>query len=142
MFEYERYMPTIKGILPTYLKMKINPDLLSSLNPNQLSPTYPVQGFQVENTYGFQVEQRSNYRDCLRSILNSKHHSSWEYAHRGNSLQFLGMSGTLFCFPAFGPSYFAGFGDLESQKEIFLPLSQLLLWLEDNAPGVQNWNVK
>lgn len=34
MFEYESHMPIIKGIIPTYLKMKINPDLLSSLNPN------------------------------------------------------------------------------------------------------------
>ena len=34
MFEYESHMPTIKGIIPTYLKMKTNPDLLSYLNPD------------------------------------------------------------------------------------------------------------
>lgn len=58
MFEYESHMPTIKGIIPTYLRMKTNPDLLSYLNPDQLSPTYPVQGIPLENTYGFQVESK------------------------------------------------------------------------------------
>lgn len=68
MPEYESQVPTIKGIIPTYLKRKTNRDLLSWFNPDQLSPTYPTQGFQLEKAEFSSTEQENNQKDCLRSV--------------------------------------------------------------------------